>query len=391
MAASYPTSTKTFTPKTDNVDIISAATTNEAYEEIIAIETDLRAGLPVARGGTGLTALGTVGQTLMSNGSAAYWQDKTHNIYENAIVDSSCQIAQNTATVNISTSYQYGHVDLVKMKCGGTVGAGTIAQGTAIGKNLTSAKASGVTLTGSGAVWAKVFIEAADAKKLKNLTESFSVQVKHDVGSNVNYYVYINKANSADNFAAETNISTSSAIAVATGTETTIKLENVAMGDCSNGISIEIKSDCGEVTTKNFEFTDFKLEKGISSTVFSPSFFENELLRSQHYYEKSYNYSVAIGTVTYGNSIHVMAGGVNFIGLQTKYNVPKRIAVQPSIYSINGTINKVTVFATITDVATADCLASYYGISALGCILSSSNQFTASTTYSFHYVVDARF
>ena len=41
MAASFPSSTKTFTQKTDNVDTVYAADINSAYDEIEAIETEL--------------------------------------------------------------------------------------------------------------------------------------------------------------------------------------------------------------------------------------------------------------------------------------------------------------------------------------------------------------
>jgi hypothetical protein len=34
------------------------------------------------------------------------------------------------------------------------------------------------------------------------------------------------------------------------------------MGDCSTGIEIEIKVECGEVTTKNFELTEMQMEMG---------------------------------------------------------------------------------------------------------------------------------
>ena len=185
-----------------------------------------------------------------------------------SIPDSSCQVARASIAPTITTSYQYGAVDLVKMKAGGTVGAGTLIQGTTIGKKLKSAKASGVTLTGSGAVYSAVYINAKDAIEYKNLTCSVQAKVYHDVGSDVNYYIYVNKANSADTFSAVTNISTSAAIAVTTGTSTVIKLEGISMGDCTNGIQIEIKSDCGAVTTKNFEFTDFQINIGSKITTY---------------------------------------------------------------------------------------------------------------------------
>ena len=56
MPASYPTSAKTFATITNN-DTSDASQINEPREEITAIEQDLIAGLPVARGGTGATSL----------------------------------------------------------------------------------------------------------------------------------------------------------------------------------------------------------------------------------------------------------------------------------------------------------------------------------------------
>jgi hypothetical protein len=89
MAASYPTSAKTWAT-INNGDTVQAAHPNELHEEVTAIEQDLLAGVPVARGGTGATSLtqygvltgngtgvvqatsaGTAGQVLVSNGSSA--------------------------------------------------------------------------------------------------------------------------------------------------------------------------------------------------------------------------------------------------------------------------------------------------------------------------------
>ena len=69
MPASYPTSAKSFTTKNTN-DTIQGAHVNDLQLEVTAIETDLIAGLPAARGGTGLTAAGTSGNVLTSDGSA---------------------------------------------------------------------------------------------------------------------------------------------------------------------------------------------------------------------------------------------------------------------------------------------------------------------------------
>lgn len=69
MAASYPSSAKSFTTKT-TAQTIDASHVNDLQEEVTAIETDLVAGLPVVRGGTGRITL-TADAVLLGNGSSA--------------------------------------------------------------------------------------------------------------------------------------------------------------------------------------------------------------------------------------------------------------------------------------------------------------------------------
>ena len=66
--ASYPTAIKSFTTKATG-NTIQAAHINDLQDEVTAIETDLIAGLPVARGGSGQTAL-TANRVLLGNGSS---------------------------------------------------------------------------------------------------------------------------------------------------------------------------------------------------------------------------------------------------------------------------------------------------------------------------------
>lgn len=68
MPASYPNSAKSFTTK-NNGQTIDASHVVDLQLEVTAIETDLTAGLPVARGGTGLTAVGLEGQAALVSGS----------------------------------------------------------------------------------------------------------------------------------------------------------------------------------------------------------------------------------------------------------------------------------------------------------------------------------
>jgi hypothetical protein len=71
MPASYPTSAKAFTTKTNGPgQTIDASHVNDLQLEVTAIETDLIAGLPVARGGTGNTTLTSKG-VMFGNGTSA--------------------------------------------------------------------------------------------------------------------------------------------------------------------------------------------------------------------------------------------------------------------------------------------------------------------------------
>ena len=69
MPASYPSSAKTFVSKS-NGGTIDASHVNDLQLEVSAVETDLLAGLPVARGGTGNTTL-TANRVLLGNGTSA--------------------------------------------------------------------------------------------------------------------------------------------------------------------------------------------------------------------------------------------------------------------------------------------------------------------------------
>lgn len=71
MPASYPTSAKSFTTKSDGTgNTIYASHVNDLQDEVTAVETDLLAGLPVGRGGTGATSF-TANGLLYGNGTGA--------------------------------------------------------------------------------------------------------------------------------------------------------------------------------------------------------------------------------------------------------------------------------------------------------------------------------
>jgi hypothetical protein len=195
----------------------------------------------------------------------------------NAIINGDCRVNQRvTAQTLVKDQYTWDVDDLTGpdrhegMATGTAVSAGTWGQSTTCvaGNSGYGFKFAGVTLTGTGILYHRHRIEAKDAARFKNMTASFSVKVYHDVGNNINYTIYVRKANSADNFAAVTAISNSGAISVPTATPTTLKYENVSMGDVSNGIEIEIKIEAGAITLKNFCQTELQLELGSVATAF---------------------------------------------------------------------------------------------------------------------------
>lgn len=261
--------------------------------------------------------------------------------YKNLIINGSCRVAQRVTPPNLSTSSQYGKVDRFRVHATGTaVNAGTINQSNAdsISTSGSALSIASATITGTGIIFVKHRIESRDAAYLVNQTASFSCVVSHNVGSSINYTITIRKPTVVDNFASVTDIQVGSAQSVATGTTTTIKLENVSMGDVTNGIEIEVKAECGAVTTKTFKYCDFQLNKGTAAMEFVPSFFEEELRNCQRYYEKSYLMADAPGTtyadVYYNSASNRDNGGGNaFNGVQAIFKVTKRVAPTMAWYN----------------------------------------------------------
>jgi hypothetical protein len=87
--SNYPESIKTWVDKQNGIDKQNAEHINEAYAEIIAIENDLKNGLPIERGGTGATTkleaqksilpdqTTNNGKVLKTDGTNAYWDTES--------------------------------------------------------------------------------------------------------------------------------------------------------------------------------------------------------------------------------------------------------------------------------------------------------------------------
>lgn len=229
------------------------------------------------------------------------------------IINASCRVMQRLTAPNISSTYQYGQVDRIAAKATGTlVSAGTVAQTSAanVGTTGYALKLAGVTLTGSGKVFARYRMEARDALRFKNQPASFQVKVYHDVGSNCNYLITVRKPSAADNFASVSDIANSGAISVPTATPTVISFENIntgSLGDVSNGLEIEIEVTTGAITTKNFEFTEWQFNRGILASQYVDRSFQEELAACQRYYIRVRETTQAYAVFAAG-----FVGGVDF-------------------------------------------------------------------------------
>lgn len=266
-----------------------------------------------------------------------------NSIFRQALVNPNCRICQSVTAVNLTSGKLFGNVDVFYAKGEGTaVSAGTITQATAanVGNSGFALKLAGVTLTGTGIVNAYTFIEAKNAILYKNKIASFSVKVYHDVGSAKNYTIRISKANAADNFSATTEIAVSSAQSVPNTTETLIKLENVSLGDCSNGIEIQVFCECGAITTKNFEFGDWQFNAGAVVLPFVVKNFDQELLSCLRFYQKSFTYLTAPADVN--DSVGAFLEPCTNFGVGNSYpqrlrfTVPMRAAPSMTFYSSVG-------------------------------------------------------
>lgn len=262
------------------------------------------------------------------------------------IDNASCQVKQQSGTTNLSTSPQHAKVDrFAAWASGGAVSAGTIGQNTAatIGRAGYSLQLAGVTLTGAGKLAVRHRMEALQARQLRNRTVSFGVAVLHNCTGAINYTVNLRKPTAADDFTATALIASSSAQSIASGVASRVLFQSQALGDVSNGLEIEIVADCGAVTTKNFEFTEFTLAADCAVTpAFNPlRGFSDELVACQRFWEAG-NWSF--------NEAYV--SGSNQLSTQIPFKATKRVAA-PTCNLSTGTLGSVYADSFIGIIAVA--------------------------------------
>ena len=217
---------------------------------------------------------------------------------QNYVINGVGVIAQRADYTLVKDAYDFGPDRFEGMATGTLVSAGTLTRTAAANIGVTgfAHKFNQVTLTGTGILFHRTRIESKDAKNFKNLKASLSCKVYHDVGAPVDYTLTVRKANAEDDFSATTDIANDGGTSVADTTATTLAFEDISMGDCSNGIEVELKIECGAVTLKDFEQTEYQLKVGLVATPFKPEPIESVLAKCQRYYEKTYELDEDPGT-----------------------------------------------------------------------------------------------
>lgn len=188
---------------------------------------------------------------------------------ENAIINGCCRVSHR-GDQTLTTSWDKTPVDLLSVKAEGTVSAGTIKQVTSaftLAETGHACFAENVTLTGAGAILFRRRIEARDAWKFCNQAAYYSARVYHDHGAGVDFIITIRKADAVDDFSATTQIATGT-VNVANDANSDIDLAIADMGDCRNGIEIEVKVDCGAITTKDTFIGEEQLSIGSAKRPF---------------------------------------------------------------------------------------------------------------------------
>lgn len=203
---------------------------------------------------------GSISDNDLASGVGVSWGD-------NWLPQGSAELANGLDYVaSVSGTFKYGKCELCKGALTGTTVAGTLTQGTGSGAGVTgfTFQWNAVTTTGAGTAAWRFFLEAKNAAFIKNQTMSFGCIARHNAGVAIPFGINVYKANATDDFSAVTLISTGGTTSVASAVNSIISNAGVSLGDCSNGLLVEIVATVGVVTSKQFEIADVRVNWGSS-------------------------------------------------------------------------------------------------------------------------------
>ena len=142
-----------------------------------------------------------------------------------------------------------------------------------------------------------------------------------------------------------------------------------------------------------FNLTGVQLEVGDTATPFELRSWDDEIRDCSYYYQKSYNYDTPPGTATETGAIYLRCDGSTELGnnlAPINYKTPIRSTQDPTVYSLDGTINRVSDCNTATTHVLNEALDHFVGVGING-----FSGFDATNAIGpnigFHYTVDAEF
>jgi hypothetical protein len=190
-------------------------------------------------------------------------------------------------TVTLTAALQYGVADMHLI--GVTSGTGVSGS---VGVLSNTGFTCGVGYGAIAASWTtgqfihKHRMRGNNTKKHNGKTVTISGNIYQDTGGTRNFTISLGKPTTTlDTFSAVTNLSTSSAKAVATATVTPFSF-TVTLGstDASLGLEILITDNAANtVSSKNYAISDLQLEPGSTASTFEQPVYETELRISQTY------------------------------------------------------------------------------------------------------------
>lgn len=142
-----------------------------------------------------------------------------------------------------------------------------------------------------------------------------------------------------------------------------------------------------------FNLTGVQLEVGDTATPFELRSWDDEIKDCNYYYQKSYNYGDPPGTATEAGAIFFRCDGASELGNQLapiNYKTPVRSAVNPTVYSLNGTINRISDCSTGTGHGSNESLDHFVGVGING-FSGFDAVGSVGPNVAFHYTVDAEF
>lgn len=207
----------------------------------------------------------------------------------NRIINGDMRVSQRGSVNITANSVQYGGADrFFVYTASTTVTGGTIFQdaSTTLGESRCAQTVSSISGTGFSLIQIGQRIEALNTKSLNSKQITISATVYQTTGSAVNCALNLTKANTLDNFNAQTGIVSQTPVSIPNATPIKLSLTVILGGtDGNTGLQVStVFTPSGTLTSSFFYVTDFQIEVGSVVTPFEQRPYGLELMLCQRYY-----------------------------------------------------------------------------------------------------------